>query len=112
MKEDIVDFDSENTLAETAEGKLMIAMLQQAVLDATYKKPRSKNEATSKSMASKNRVALRDQEDAIRWLFDDNDVYEMCCNIAGIHKEKIRALVAKTVGAEIVYPLVSKWYIA
>jgi hypothetical protein len=112
MKEDIVDFDSENTLAETAEGKLMIAMLQQAVIDATYKKPKSKNVEATKSMTSKNRVALRDQEDAIRWLFDDNDVYEMCCSIAGIHKEKIRALVAKTVGAEIVYPLVSKWYIA
>jgi hypothetical protein len=112
MKEDIVDFDNDNTLADTAEGKLMIAMLQQAVLDATYKKPRSKNVEATKSMTSKNRVALRDQEDAIRWLFDDNDVYEMCCNIAGIHKEKIRELVAKTVGAEIVYPLVSKWYIA
>ena len=111
--DDIIDNDSYENLAATPEGKLLVSILNQAIEDATYEPKRSKKsltEGSSRSIVSKNKLANKDKIDAIQWLFDDNDVYDLCCEVAGIHKDKVRELVIEKVGAKIIYPLVYGHY--
>ena len=113
LDDDIIDNDSFENLAQTPEGKLLISILNQAIEDATYEvKPSKKRltEGSDRSIVSKNRIANRDKIDAIQWLFDDNDVYDLCCEVAGIHKDKVRELVINKVGEKIIYPLVYGHY--
>jgi hypothetical protein len=111
--DDIIDFDDKTNLASTPEGKLLTSILHQAVEDAIYQPSKVKNtktENSERSIASKNRIAIRDKVDAIRWLFDDNEVYDLCCEITGLHKENVRQLVIDKVGANIILPLVHEFY--
>ena len=111
--EEIIDFDNTSQLAFTPEGKLLISMLNQAIEDAVYvpvKNKKNLTEYSSRSTTSKNNIANKTKVEAIQWLFDDNDVYTLCCELAGIHKDKIRQFVIDQVGAKIIYPLVYAFY--
>jgi hypothetical protein len=111
--EEFIDFDNKSELAFTPEGKLLISMLNQAIEDALYVSPKHKGgitEGSSRSMASKNNLANRTKVEAIQWLFDDNDVYELCCELAGTHKDKVRQFIINKIGAKIIYPLVYGFY--
>ena len=111
--EEVIDFDDNSNLAFTPEGKLLISMLNQAIEDAVYvapKRTRSLTEGSSRSQTSKHNIASKTKIEAIRWLFDDNDVYTLCCELAGTHKDKVRQFVIDEVGAEFIYPLVHAFY--
>lgn len=111
--EEVIDFDNNNELAFTPEGKLLISILNQAIEDAVYVPEKSKKnltEASSRSTVSKNNIAYKTKVEAIQWLFDDNDVYDLCCELANTHKEKVRQFVIDKVGADIIYPLVYGFY--
>jgi hypothetical protein len=111
--DDIVDYDDNNRLAELPEAKLLIAMLYQTIDDAMYVPKKQKRDATERSITtlkSKNKLALRDKVDAIQWLFDDNDVYDLCCELAGMSKHNIREMVINKIGADVIMPLVSGFY--
>ena len=111
--DDIVDNDDNNRLTELPEAKLLIAMLYQTIEDAMYVPKKQKRDATERSVTtlkSKNKLALRDKVDAIQWLFDDNDVYDLCCDLAGMSKYNIREMVINKIGADVIMPLVSGFY--
>lgn len=111
--DDIVDFDDKSTLSEVPEAKLLIAMLYQTINDALYEPKKVRDNATAKSLTSlksKNRIALRDRIDAIQWLFDDNDVYDLCCDLAGMSKYNIREMIIQKLGAAQILPLVHEFY--
>jgi hypothetical protein len=111
--DDVVDYDDNNRLSELPEAKLLIAMLYQTIDDAMYVPKKQKRNATERSVTtlkSKNKLALRDKVDAIQWLFDDNDVYDLCCDLAGMSKYNIREMVIKKIGADVIMPLVSGFY--
>jgi hypothetical protein len=113
--EEIIDYDDKSELALTPEGKLLISMLNQAIEDAIYVPPKRKKtltEGSSRSQTSKDTIANRTKIEAIQWLFDDNDVYNLCCELAGTHKDKVRAFVINKVGAKIIYPLVAGFYVS
>jgi len=80
---------------------------------AMYVPKKYKRNATERSITtlkSKNKLALRDKVDAIQWLFDDNDVYDLCCDLAGMSKYNIREMVINKIGADVIMPLVSGFY--
>jgi len=111
--DDVVDYDDNNRLSELPEAKLLIAMLYQTIDDAMYVPKKQKRNATERSVTtlkSKNKLALRDKVDAIQWLFDDNDVYDLCCDLAGMSKYNIREMVINKIGADVIMPLVSGFY--
>ena len=111
--DDVVDYDNNNRLSELPEAKLLIAMLYQTIDDAMYVPKKHKRNATERSVTtlkSKNKLALRDKVDAIQWLFDDNDVYDLCCELAGMSKHNIREMVINKIGANVIMPLVSGFY--
>jgi uncharacterized protein YdcH (DUF465 family) len=111
--DDIVDNDDNSRLTELPEAKLLLAMLYQTIDDALYVPKRTKENATEKtvtSLKSKNKLALRDKIDAIQWLFDDNDIYDLCCELAGMNKYNIRNMIIEKIGAEQILPLVHKFY--
>lgn len=111
--DDVVDYDDNNRLSELPEAKLLIAMLYQTIDDAMYVPKKYKRNATERSITtlkSKNKLALRDKVDAIQWLFDDNDVYDLCCDLAGMSKYNIREMVINKIGADVIMPLVSGFY--
>ena len=111
--EEIIDFNNTSELAFTPEGKLLISMLNQAIEDAVYVPSKSKKDMTegsSRSTTSKNNIANKTKVEAIQWLFDDNDVYALCCELAGTHKDKVRQFVINEVGAKVIYPLVYGFY--
>lgn len=111
--DDIVDYDDKSQLSELPEAKLLIAMLYQTINDALYEPKKVRENATNKSattLRSKNKIALRDRIDAIQWLFDDNDVYDLCCDLAGMSKYNIREMIIKKLGAGQILPLVHGFY--
>jgi hypothetical protein len=111
--DDIVDNDDKSMLAELPEAKLLLAMLYQTIEDAMYIPKKQKMDATPRSLTtlkSKNKLALRDKIDAIQWLFDDNDVYDLCCDLAGMSKHNIREMVINRIGADVILPLVHGFY--
>ena len=111
--DDVVDNDDRSLLAELPEAKLLIAMLYQTINDAMYVPKPHKRNATARSVSSlrhKNKLALRDKVNAIQWLFDDNDVYDLCCELAGISKYHIREMVIQKIGAKVVHPLIYGFY--
>jgi hypothetical protein len=111
--DDIVDYDDKSNLAELPEAKLLLAMLYQTIDDAMYVPKKQKRDATERSITtlkSKNKLALRDKVDAIQWLFDDNDIYDLCCELAGMSKHNIREMIIEKIGADVIMPLVSGFY--
>jgi hypothetical protein len=111
--DDIVDNDNNSRLTELPGAKLLVAMLYQTISDALYSPKRTKENATEKtvtSLRSKNKIALRDKIDAIQWLFDDNDIYDLCCDLAGMSKHNIRNMVIDKIGADTILPLVHGFY--
>jgi len=96
--DDVVDYDDNNRLSELPEAKLF----------KKYK--RNATERSITTLKSKNKLALRDKVDAIQWLFDDNDVYDLCCDLAGMSKYNIREMVINKIGADVIMPLVSGFY--
>ena len=111
--DDRVDNDDRSRLAELPEAKLLLAMLYQTIDDAMYVPKKIKRNATERSVTtlrSKNKLALRDKVDAIQWLFDDNDIYDLCCDLAGMSKHNIREMVINKIGADVIMPLVSGFY--
>jgi len=109
----IIVYINTSELAFTPEGKLLISMLNQAIEDAVYVPSKSKKDITegsSRSTTSKNNIANKTKIEAIQWLFDDNDVYALCCELAGTHKDKVRQFVINEVGAKVIYPLVYGFY--
>jgi hypothetical protein len=110
---DVIDFDDKSELSGLPESKLLLAMLYQAIEDALYSPKKVKTNATEcsvNSLKSKNKAGAKDKIDAIEWLFDDNDVYDLCCELAGISKHNIRDMIIDKLGAENILPLVHEFY--
>jgi hypothetical protein len=111
--DDIVDNDNNSQLTELPEAKLLLAMFYQTIDDALHVPKKIKRNATERSLSSfkyQSKLALRDKVDAIQWLFDDNDVYDLCCDLAGMSKHNIRNMVIDKIGADVIMPLVCDFY--
>lgn len=93
--EDIIDFDDNSALALTPEGKMLTCMLYVAVEDAIYNVSRL---GRKKTAIKNHRIQSDNRIEAIHWLFDDNDVYDLCCSVAGIHKDQIRTFIREKLG--------------
>jgi len=108
MLEDIIDNDDNSMLAHTPEGKLMTCILMKAVEDALYRQ--RPNFDLSKNTKYDHQINADSRIDAIKWLFTNSDLLDLCCFIVNIHKDSIRKKIVDILTPEVVHPIVYKTY--
>ena len=108
MLEEIIDNDDNSMLSHTPEGKLMTCILMKAIEDALYRqKPTNEN---SKNTRYNHEINFNSKIDAIKWLFTNSELLDLCCFVVNIHKDSIRKKIINIVGAKIIYPIVYNTY--
>jgi hypothetical protein len=106
--EEIIDFDDNSMVAHTPEGKLLTCILTQAVEDALYR--HTANKTGTKNMKYHHRVNFENKIDAIKWLFTNSELLELCCFVVNVHQDSIRRKMIDIIGADVIHPLVYNVY--
>ena len=106
--EEIIDFDDNSMLAHTPEGKLLTCILTQAVEDALYRNATYKS--GTKNMKYHHKINFENKIDAIKWLFTNSELLELCCFVVNVHQDSIRKKMIDIIGADVIHPLVYNVY--
>lgn len=106
--QEIIDFDDNNMIAHTPEGKLLTCILKQAVEDALYR--HAPNRPRTKFMKYHHKINFQNKINAIKWLFTNSELLELCCFVVNVHQDFIRKKMIEIIGPNFIYPLVYNVY--